>query len=75
MIENFIKAVPAEHIKLNQKIIVLKVNACSQLDCKEYFKDYKDKIEILNKEDAFMKGYRKCISIKKIDTENNVIKF
>lgn len=75
MIEEFIQSVPIEHVKLNGKIIVIKEKACKELDCVEYFKNYVEKIEVLDMEDAFMKGYRQVITIKKIDTHRNKIIF
>jgi len=75
MIKNFIKAVSAEHIKKNKKIIILEKQHCAQIDCKEYFENYKTKIEVLSMEDAFMRGYKNCIVIASIDELKGIIKF
>lgn len=42
--------------KYKGKIIVLKTGFCQEVDCDNYFREYRNQIRVLSQEDAFMMG-------------------
>ena len=67
LIENLINTLNLESAKNKIKIVILNTNYCSGHDCEAYFESYKKQIEILTREQAFMRGINNYIEIESLD--------
>ncbi len=75
LVRNFLQSELAIEMKGQlDKLYILNNEYCEKIDCQSYFKDYEDEIKIISKEDAFMRGFYKTLTITEIDEQNGRIK-
>jgi len=72
LIDALINSKEAQISKLNGKIIILETSYCKLNDCDNYFKNYKDKIAVFSKAEAFLTSHNNYLVVDNIDEDKEV---
>lgn len=74
MVHDFLQSeVVLEMKSQKNKVYIFKNDYCEKVDCESYFKDFENEVMFIAKEDAFMRGLKKCILITRINEQNGII--